>query len=161
MSDTATIADQLVVKLAYTLTNDEGEELDSSTVEEAFEYLHGAHSIVPGLEKELTGCAVGDRKKVSVAPEEAYGPLGPDGVRHTVEVPREQFPTEAPLEVGMGFTAGDEQGRPFPIWVVDMTDEHVIITPQHPLAGETLHFDVQVLGIREPTAAELEEGRAL
>lgn len=158
MSESLVVADDHVVQLAYTLTNTAGDVLDSSTADEKFEYLHGAHSIVPGLEKQLSGCKAGDRKKVTVAPEEAYGPLGPNGERHTVEVPRAQFPADAPLEEGVAFTAFDENDRPFPIWIVAVSDENVVITPQHPLAGETLHFDVEILEVRAATASELEHG---
>jgi FKBP-type peptidyl-prolyl cis-trans isomerase SlyD len=160
MTEAMIVADNTVVQLAYTLTNDEGEVLDTATHDEGFAYLHGADNIVPGLERELAGAAVGDKLRVTVAPDDAYGPLGPEGERHTIEVPRDQFPPDAPLEVGHVFTAFDDDDRPFPIWIVSADDAIVVITPQHPLAGETLHFDVEVLSIRPATDSEIEHGHA-
>ena len=95
-----TIEEGVVVIIHYTLTNDQGEVLDSSDGSDPLPYLHGANNIVPGLEKELTGLKVGDSKTVAVAPEEGYGVVNKDMIQ---QVPRDQFPADAEVEPGVQF----------------------------------------------------------
>lgn len=126
--------------------------LDSSAGGEPLSYLHGAGNIVPGLERELTGHEVGDRFAAVVAPEEGYGTRsGPE----PQQVSRTRFPRDMELRAGMQFYAEGPDQRPFPLWVVDVTDEHVTVDHNHPLAGMTLHFEVEVTEIREASPEEL------
>ena len=150
-----TIADGVVAIIHYTLTNDQGEVLDSSDGGDPLPYLHGASNIVPGLEKELSGLKVGDEKNVDVAPEEGYGIVNPAMIQ---KVPREAFPEDAPVEAGAQFLMQGEGGQPIPIWVTDVTDDTVTIDANHPLAGQTLHFAIKVAATRLPTDEEKAQG---
>jgi FKBP-type peptidyl-prolyl cis-trans isomerase SlyD len=149
------IADGLVAIIHYTLKNDAGEVLDSSDGGDPLPYLHGASNIVPGLERELAGLAVGASKDVDVKPEEGYGTVNPDMIQ---EVPRDAFPDDAPVEPGAQFMMQGENGQGIPIWVTQVTETTVTIDGNHPLAGETLHFSIKVEGIREPTDEEKAHG---
>jgi len=145
-----------VVQLAYTLKDSAGEILDESTTSDPFFYLHGAGQIVPGLEAGLTGLKMGDKKTVTVTPDQGYGEEDPQ-LRLTV--PRTQFPKDIDVKVGMEFEARGPQG-PMPFVVAGVEGDQIQIDGNHPLAGETLHFDVEVLGIRDATTEEKSHGHA-
>jgi FKBP-type peptidyl-prolyl cis-trans isomerase SlyD len=147
------IGDKKVVRLDYTLRNAAGEVLDTSDGAEPLTYLHGASQIVPGLERALTGLRAGEATDVVVAPEDGYGQPDPEGV---FGVPRAAFPVGAVLAVGESFIGEDEQGQAVPVRVVELREDTVIVDANHPLAGETLHFHVDVREVREATPAELE-----
>jgi FKBP-type peptidyl-prolyl cis-trans isomerase SlyD len=148
------IAKNKVVKIKYVLRDGAGETLDESG-DEPLEYLHGAHNIVPGLEKQLEGKTVGDKLTAVVPPEEGYGP------RHKVkpqQIPRSKFPPDAELEKGMGFTMRTDDGRRVPVWIAKIQGPTVYVDPNHPLAGETLHFDVEVVDVRDANEEEVAHG---
>jgi FKBP-type peptidyl-prolyl cis-trans isomerase SlyD len=151
------IGDKTVVRIDYTLRNAGGEVLDSSEGAEPLTYLHGMSQIVPGLEKELAGLEAGQSKDVVVQPEEGYGLPDPQGV---FGVPRTAFPPEAKLSVGDSFIGEDDEGQALPVRVVELRDDMVIVDANHPLAGETLFFHVDVREVREATAEELEHGHS-
>jgi FKBP-type peptidyl-prolyl cis-trans isomerase SlyD len=149
------IADGQVVVMHYTLRADDGEVLDASTPDDPMAYLHGADNIVPGLEKALAGKAVGFKGKVMVSPAEGYGEREdeePDAL------PRNAFPPDMEIEAGMTFMAEGPNDEHAPIWVVAVEGDQVIVDSQHPLAGKTLHFEVEVIAIRAATADELAHG---
>lgn len=148
----ATIQKDLVAAIHYTLKNDDGEIVDSSEGRDPLEYLHGHGNLVAGLERVLAGKAPGDTFNVSVAPEDGYGIADEDLV---IDVPREHLPEE--IETGMRFSAETSNGvRLFTI--VEIEENSVVMDGNHPLAGETLHFEVEVVSIREPDPAELAHG---
>ena len=148
------ITDGLVVSIHYSLKDDEGDLIDSSEGE-PLSYLHGAGNIVPGLERQLTGKAVGDKVHAVVAPEDGYGErTGPE----PQAVPRDQFPAGADIEEGMQIMARGPNGKSFPLWVVAVNKDSVTLDHNHPLAGVTLHFDVEVTEIRDATAQERQHG---
>ncbi|HEC18494.1 MAG TPA: peptidylprolyl isomerase [Gammaproteobacteria bacterium] len=149
-----TIADNKVVTLNYTLTDDEGTVIDKSD-DGSFQYLHGASNIIPGLENALSGKAEGDELKVTVSPEEGYGERD-DARKETV--PREMFPADTEIEPGMQFHAEGPQGQMITVTVVEVNDDTVTVDGNHPLAGVQLNFDVQVVGVRDASAEELEHG---
>lgn len=149
------IEDGQVVSIHYTLTLDNGEVVDSSDGGDPLEYLHGASNIVPGLERQLTGRAVGDRVNAVVQPGEGYGDRDEDAIQ---SVPRTAFPGDVAIEAGMQFFAHLPEGGEQPIWVVAVDDETVTVDPNHPLAGEVLNFAVEVTGIRAATEEEMEHG---
>ena len=150
-----TITDGVVAIIHYTLTNDQGDVLDSSDGGDPLPYLHGASNIVPGLEKELTGLKIGESKKVDVAPEEGYGVVNPSMIQM---VPRTQFPEEAEVEPGVQFLMQGEGGQSIPIWVTKVEDGMVTIDANHPLAGQTLHFAITVADVRAATTSESDSG---
>jgi FKBP-type peptidyl-prolyl cis-trans isomerase SlyD len=139
-----------VVTIRYVLRV-EGEIIDQGELP----YLHGYGNIIPGLEEALEGKKVGDSLQVSVPPEKAYGLEDPEGVR---VIPRDQFPPDAPLEPGVQLFAQDENGQVLPFWIMEVEGDEVTIDFNHPLAGETLNFDVTISSIRAATQEELEHG---
>ena len=153
MATPTIIADDVVVLLDYTLKNDDGEVLDASEGE-VLPYLHGHGNIVPGLEAALEGKAIGDELTVDVAPEDGYGERAEAPMQ---EIPIDQFGDQVPEE-GDQFFAQRPSGDLMPIWVVEVTDTIVKVDTQHPLAGETLHFEVKVVGLRAANPDELEHG---
>lgn len=148
------IAENHVVTLNYTLTDNDGEIIDQSQ-DGSFVYLHGAQNIIPGLEKELTGKAVGDQLKVKVPPEEGYGPRDDNRVE---EVPREMFPADTEIQPGMVFHAQGPNGEMITVTVLEANDATVKIDANHALAGVELNFDVEIIGIREAEQVEIEHG---
>lgn len=143
-----------VASFDYKLTNNAGEVLDSSEGGEPLAYLHGADNIIPGLEKELTGLSVGDSRTVTVPPEQGYGMHSEELIQ---AVPRSMFEGVDQIEVGMTFQAETDAG-PQVVVVAAVDDENVTIDGNHPLAGETLHFDVTITEVRDATGEELEHG---
>ena len=148
------IAENAVALFHYTLTNDAGEVLDSSRGREPLAYLHGAGNIVPGLEEAMEGKKVGDAFKVDVAPEDGYG-LHHEGL--VQDVPRAAFQGVDEIEPGMSFQAQTPQGV-HSVTVTKVTPETVTVDGNHPLAGQTLHFDVEVTEVRAATEEELQHG---
>lgn len=148
------IAENSVARFHYTLTNDAGEVIDSSRGREPLAYLHGAGNIVPGLEEAMAGKQVGDAFQVEVAPEDGYG-LHQEGL--VQEVPRAAFQGVDEIEPGMSFQAQTPQGV-HSVTVTKVTSELVTVDGNHPLAGQTLHFDVEVTQVRAATEEELQHG---
>ncbi|HET8790101.1 MAG TPA: peptidylprolyl isomerase [Modicisalibacter sp.] len=148
------IAQNSVVAFHYTLTNDEGEVLDSSEGREPLTYLHGAGNIIPGLEKELEGRENGEKLQVAVNPEEGYGETQPSLVQ---EVPRDSFQGVESIEPGMQFQA-QTQGGPLMVTVTKVEGDTVVVDGNHPLAGQKLNFDVEIAEVREATPEEAEHG---
>jgi FKBP-type peptidyl-prolyl cis-trans isomerase SlyD len=149
------IKDNSAVSFHYSLTDDEGQQLDSSAGKEPLAYLHGAGNIIPGLENALTGKAVGDSMTVAVSAAEGYGEVQQELIQ---DVPRTSFQGIEQIEVGMQFEAQTGQGGTVPVTVTAVTDETVTVDGNHPLAGKNLNFDVSIEAVRDATAEELEHG---
>src|SRR4051812_6815246 len=148
------VAADKVVLIHYTLTNDEGKVIDSSSGGEPLAYIHGHGNLVPGLEKELEGKSSGDKLKVKLAPADGYGERDATLVQR---VPRRSFGGTSP-KTGMQFQAQTSSGETRIATVTGIVGDMVTVDMNHPLAGETLNFDVEVTEVREPTAEELEHG---
>jgi len=149
-----TVSDGSVVEIHYTLTDDKGEVLDSSQGDDPLPYLQGAENIVPGLERAMLGRKVGDKFKVDVAAEDGYGLREGPGAQ---AVPRSSFPDDVEIVPGMEFVAEDA-GEELVLWVTKVTDSEVFVDQNHPLAGMSLHFQVEVVSVREATEEEKEHG---
>lgn len=130
------------VTLHYTLTVD-GEVVDSSQGKDPFSYQHGEHEIVPGLEEELEGLKVGEKKAISVPPEKGYGNANPDAVQ---KVPKAAFQGGGELAVGE-MVLGQAGGHEFQARIIAMDDEEVTLDLNHPMAGKTLEFQVEVVAV--------------
>ncbi len=155
MTDTnLSIAKNQVVSIHYTLTDSQNEVIDTSEGNEPLVYLHGAGGIIPGLEFELEGKKIGEKFKVTIPPEKAYGPRAEGLVQ---EVPKVQFPNPDQLEVGMSFQTDTDQG-PMVFTITEVQGLSVTVDGNHPLAGEALTFDVTVQDIRTATDEELQHG---
>lgn len=155
MSSEATVQPGTVVSIEYVLTDRSGKELDRSPEGKPLVYLAGSNNVVPGLDEGLVGCAVGESRKLEVPPAKGYG------LEQKVKVQRilrSKFPADMVVERGSRFVTQDEKGRPFPIWVAKVQGREVHVTPQHPLAGVTLFFDVTVKDVRPATEEEVQHG---
>lgn len=148
------IADRRVAQFHYTLTNDQGEVIDSSTGHDPLTYLHGKGNIVPGLEKALVGKQAGDMLKVSVPPDEGYGLLLPEMIQ---VVPRDSFQGVDEIKAGMRFQAQTEHG-PLMVRVTQVTEDSVTVDGNHELAGQTLHFEIEVTDVRDASVEEVLHG---
>lgn len=144
-----------IALIEYTLTNQHGEELDASNGN-PLAYLHGHHNLIPGLEAELEGKSVGDKFKATIPADQAYGERV-DALVQTV--PSSMFQGVEELEIGMRFEAQSEQGM-HSVEITHIEDEQVTVDGNHPLAGEALTFDVEVVGLRDSTEEEIEHGHA-
>ncbi|MEI6542441.1 MAG: peptidylprolyl isomerase [Methylococcales bacterium] len=148
------VADNTAVSIHYTLTNDEGEVLDSSADGDALVFLQGSGNIISGLENALAGKTVGDKFNVRIPPEEAYGELE-DGLVDVLS--REMFEGIDDIQVGMQFHADVSSGSGI-VTVVHIDGDNITIDGNHPLAGVALTFDVEVVDVRPATAEELSHG---
>jgi FKBP-type peptidyl-prolyl cis-trans isomerase SlyD len=148
------IADKTVVSIHYTLTNADGETLDSSVGQDPLVYLHGSNNIIAGLEAALLGKSAGDSLQVSVEPGDGYGELRDELVQ---EVDRSAFQGVDEIDVGMQFMAQTPWGEQ-PVTVVKVEGDNITLDGNHPLAGQVLNFDVEVVEIREASAEELDHG---
>lgn len=143
-----------VVTMSYTLRDSAGAELGKADAKEPLNYLHGAGNIVPGLEEVIEGAKVGDKKEVTVPPEKGYGDLKPE---LKLQLPRSQFPPDAEIKPDMQFTS-DVDGQQQVFTVERVEGDQVHVNGNHPLAGKTLHFNVEILGVRKATEEELSHG---
>jgi FKBP-type peptidyl-prolyl cis-trans isomerase SlyD len=148
------IANQRVAYIHYVLTNDGGEVLDRSERDAPLAYLHGGGNIIPGLENALTGRSPGEKLKVTVTPQEGYGERDDALVQ---ELPRKLFKDIDGLEVGMRLRADSDQGSRL-VTVTGVKPDSVTIDANHALAGQTLHFEVEVADVRQATAEEMSHG---
>jgi len=133
-----------LVAFDYTLSDESGTVIDTSKGKEPMHYVHGKGQIIPGLEKELAGMPVGGEKKVTVKPEDGYGPVNPQAFQ---EIPKDKLPPEA-LKVGTVLTATGPQGQRVPVRVHEIKENTVVMDFNHPLAGKTLLFDIKITEIK-------------
>jgi len=138
----STIKDGSKVRFHYTLTVDD-QVIDSSTGGDPLSYVHGQGEIVPGLEQQLEGLGTGDTATAVVPPEDGYGQPDPAGLQ---EVPRGAFEQADKLRPG-DIVAGEANGQPVRASIREIKDETVVVDLNHPLAGKTLHFAVEVVEI--------------
>jgi len=148
---TGRVAKDVVVGINYSLTLEDGSEVDSTDNRGPMEYLHGYGNLIPGLEKALDGCEIGAELSISFPPDEGYGPHDQDKV---VQFNKEQLGFEP--EPGSVVAARLPDGREQHLLVVGIEGDDVTLDGNHPLVGRTLHFEVTVASLREATPAELE-----
>lgn len=148
------IGKNAVVGINYTLTNDAGEVMDTSEGRGPLTYLHGANNLIPGLEKELEGKTTGASFKATIQPADAYGESNPEMIQ---TLPMDMFKGVEKVEPGMGFTAQGPQGQQH-IVVTEVNGDQVTVDGNHPMAGKTLHFDVEVISVRDATEQEIAHG---
>ncbi|MDF0598078.1 FKBP-type peptidyl-prolyl cis-trans isomerase [Psychromarinibacter halotolerans] len=132
------------VRLHYTGTLDDGTQFDSSAGRDPLEFTVGSGQIIPGLDREMTGMEVGEKKTVKIAPEDAYGSHDPGRVQ---AVPRDQIPDHIPTEPGTQLQMQTPQGQAIPVTVTDVNDSEITLDANHPLAGKTLTFDVELVSV--------------
>ena len=131
------------VSFNYTLTVD-GEKVDSSDNTGPLTYTHGSGQIIKGLETELEGMKAGEKKQVTVSPQNGYGEVNPEAFK---EIPKTQLPPDMAPAVGQVLTVTTQDGQSFPVIISEVKDEAVVLNLNHPLAGKELHFDVAVVSV--------------
>ena len=140
-----TIADGNVVKLHYTLTV-EGKVVDNTREREPFAFQVGAKQVIPGFEKAIKGMVVGEKKSFQVSPDEGYGQENEEGID---EVTLDNLPPDLEPEVGMTLYATGEQGQTIPGRITEVREDSVVINVNHPFAGKTLDYDVEIVEIQK------------
>lgn len=148
------ITQHSAVTIHYRLSDAEGRLLEDSFESEPMVYLHGTENLIPGLEAALDGKAKGDKLDVTISANEAYGEYH-DGLRQAV--PLEAFGDVEDIVPGMRFIAETEMGQR-PVQVIEVKDDVVVVDGNHPLAGQALSFNVEVIDVREGTAEEIAHG---
>lgn len=148
------VADEKVVYIHYTLTSDAGEVLDSSSGQEPLAYIHGLGNIIPGLEKALLGKTTGDKLQVSIPPEEAYGLRDENLIQ---PVPKSAFHGVDEILPGMQFHTQTPEGGQL-VTVIQVEGDSVILDANHPMAGLTLNFDVEITNVRDASSEEMAHG---
>lgn len=151
-----TVKENKVVSFHYTLTNSEGEQLESSREQEAMSYLHGSNNIVPGLEKAMAGRKTGDEFSVTVPPEEAYGVRSEANIQR---IPLKRLGKIARPKVGQVLGLQTKQG-PVQVTVVKVGRFIIDVDANHPLSGQELTFAVEIMAVRDATEEETSHGHA-
>jgi peptidylprolyl isomerase len=133
-----------IVKIHYTGTLDDGTQFDSSSGREPLEFELGSGKVIPGFEKAVEGMAVGENKSVNIPPEEAYGPRHDQMIQ---DVPRNALPDDLEPVEGMALQAQGQDGRVINLTVTAVQDESITVDGNHPLAGQALNFEIQLIDI--------------
>jgi FKBP-type peptidyl-prolyl cis-trans isomerase SlyD len=149
------VAQDKVVLIHYTLTNDAGTVLDSSSGGEPLAYIHGQGNLISGLEKALEGKQAGDKLNVDIAPADGYGVRDPSLLQR---VPMRAFGNASTVKKGMQFQAQTSQGQTQVVTVTAIQGDMVTVDANHPLAGENLHFDVEITAVRDASEEEMAHG---
>ncbi|MCP4570233.1 MAG: peptidylprolyl isomerase [FCB group bacterium] len=132
------------VKVHYTGKLEDGTVFDSSKDRQPLEFKLGAGNVIPGFDSGITGMAIGDSKTVTIPPDQAYGEVRKDLL---VEVDKGEFPKDIKPEIGQELQVQQPDGTPVSVTIVDVQDEKVTLDANHPLAGKTLIFDIELVEI--------------
>jgi FKBP-type peptidyl-prolyl cis-trans isomerase 2 len=133
------------VKVHYHGRLRSGETFDSSEGRDPLEFTVGAGQMIKGFDEGVKGMQVGDKKTVEIGADEAYGQRETENI---IEFPKDQFPPGMNPEVGMQLMLSDNQGRQFPVVVAEVKEESVVLDANHPLAGQDLIFDIEMMDIQ-------------
>jgi FKBP-type peptidyl-prolyl cis-trans isomerase SlyD len=144
-----------VVSVNYILSDDEGNLIQRTNVDEPFVYLSGNNQILPRLEQAIDSMIIGGKKNIELKSPDAYGEYDDNAVQH---VKRQEFPEGTNLEEGMEFMASTPDGKPVPFVIKEVLDDDITIDFNHPLAGKNLNFDIELIDVRDATKEELEHG---
>ncbi|MGB6299648.1 MAG: peptidylprolyl isomerase [Rivularia sp. (in: cyanobacteria)] len=132
------------VKVHYTGKLDDGTVFDSSVEREPLEFSLGSGNVIPGFEEAIVGMAPGESKTTQIPPDQAYGPTREELV---ITVEKEQIPTDLSVEVGQQLQISQNNGQVIPVIVTDVSDSKVTLDANHPLAGQQLTFDIQLVEV--------------
>jgi len=144
-----------VVTMNFTLKDDQGNVVDSTTGQESFSFISGSKQILPKLEERIGEMLIGSKKSVVLLAEDGYGEYQEEAVR---TVSRSEFPPDTEIEVGQGFFATAPDGKHVQFFIKNIDGDKVKVDFNHPLAGKELHFEVELLDLRDATPEELEHG---
>lgn len=132
------------VKVHYHGKLTTGETFDSSEGRDPLEFEVGSGMVIKGFDDGVTGMAVGDKKTINIPVDEAYGPTNPEMI---VEMPKDRFPQDMEVEVGMPLAMSDQNGQQFQVVVTEIKDDSIVLDANHPLAGKELIFDLELVNI--------------
>ena len=132
------------IKVHYHGKLTSGETFDSSEGREPLEFEVGSGQVIKGFDDGVTGMSVGEKKTVNIPFDEAYGPRNSEMV---IEMPKDRFPKDMDIEVGMPLGMSDQQGQQFQVTIVEIKEEVVMLDANHPLAGQDLIFDLELVEI--------------
>jgi len=132
------------IKVHYHGKLTDGTTFDSSEGREPLEFEVGGGMVIPGFDEGVKGMAVGDKKTVHIPAAEAYGPKQEE---YIMEFPKDRFPPDMKPEVGIQLNMSDGQGQTFPVVIAEVLEDSVILDANHPLAGEDLIFDLELVEI--------------
>lgn len=156
-----TIDKNHVVALHYTLNSveEDGEKtfIEKTDADQPFAFLYGVGMMLPKFEENLHGLAAGDKKSFTITPEEGYGEKAENA---TAQLPASMFEESGMPPVGVILPLQDPEGNQVNAVVLDVTDDMVTVDLNHPMAGKTLQFDVEVVATRPATEEELSHGHA-
>lgn len=144
-----------VITVNFILKDSDGNVIEATTKERPFSFISGGNQILPKLEENIGQMLIGSKRTVVLAPDEAYGEYDDSAIQH---VNRSEFPEEAEIEAGMSFVADSPDGQQLPFVIKSVEGEEIVIDFNHPLAGQTLTFDVELLSLRDATIEELSHG---
>jgi FKBP-type peptidyl-prolyl cis-trans isomerase SlyD len=154
MTEQLKVNDGQVVSMDYTLQVD-GKVVDSSEGGDPLQFIQGMGHIIPGLEHELYDMKVGENKQVIVAAKDGYGEVDAEAF---MDVPRDAFPTDVPLEKGTELELRDQSGHPMFARIDTVTEDNIRLNMNHPLAGKELHFNVKIAALRVASEEEVAHG---
>jgi FKBP-type peptidyl-prolyl cis-trans isomerase SlyD len=154
MTEPSKVDDGQVVSIDYVLHVD-GNIVDSSETGKPLQFIQGMGHIIPGLEHELYDMKIGENKKVIVLPKDGYGEIDKEAY---MDVPRDAFPTDIPLEKGTELELRDQSGHPMLARIETIDPDTIRLNMNHPLAGKELHFEVKITGLRPATNEEVSHG---
>ncbi len=133
------------VKVHYHGTLSDGSIFDSSTGREPLEFEVGSGMVIAGFDEGVTGMAVGEKRTVTIPADQAYGPVQEDMI---MQFPKTQFPPDMVPEIGLQLSMSNNEGQQFPVTIIDVQDEFVVLDANHPLAGRDLTFDLELVDIQ-------------
>jgi len=133
------------VKVHYHGTLSDGSIFDSSTGREPLEFEVGSGMVIPGFDEGVTGMAVGEKRTVTIPADQAYGAVQEEMI---LDFPRTQFPPDMTPEVGMQLSMSNNQGQQFPVTIVEVKEDVVVLDANHPLAGKDLTFALELVDIK-------------
>jgi FKBP-type peptidyl-prolyl cis-trans isomerase SlyD len=151
------IQENQIASFHYRVENGEGKLIDQSEKDQPLSFLSQSEAILPKLEAELSQMEIGEKRELTLQPEDAYGTHKPELIQ---QMSRSQFPPDATVEPGAQYTARDQNGRHFPFVISKVDGDDVTIDYNHPMAGETLTFNVELVGVRDASEEEIAHGHA-
>jgi FKBP-type peptidyl-prolyl cis-trans isomerase 2 len=132
------------IQVHYKGTLTDGTLFDSSEGSEPLEFKVGGGMVIPGFDQGVIGMAIGDKKTIHIPCDQAYGQLNDEA---KITLPRSEVPEDMKPEIGMEMHLTDENGQVIPVLVIGLTDESITLDANHPLAGEDLNFDLELVSI--------------
>ncbi len=133
------------ISVHYTGTFEDGEIFDSSQGRDPLSFEVGAGQMIQGFDEAVVGMKNGESKRITLAPEEAYGPRNEELL---IDIPNSNFPEDMKLEVGMMLQMSNQEGQPVPATVAEINEESVKMDVNHPMAGKTLNFEIEIIDIK-------------